>query len=309
MPGRARRGVTSRIGSKLSISRALAYCAVMRGEVADVGTEGLPPTRRSWSTEDVQPRDALAYWCDSICQVMLELDIRAAGGDFFSAQLDQYGLGPATANFLRATPQSVARTRGGISRSNSDGFLLVHLRDGEFELEHYGTVGPLAPWRLCVLLDSGEPYKVRCPRSTRCLVLQLPQQWLRAWLPKPEALAGESCAPTSVGLRRCQSRSPRSSRPDWTSCRCPLALLRSRWLRCWLWPAGRPGWIPHASDALAERLFRMLRDRYHEIGSPPRRSRAIWAFRHVTCTTSSHNDRRRSATSWWVCGCGGRTIC
>ena len=39
----------------------------------------LPLTPRCWSTEDVQPRDALAYWCDSICQVMLELEIEAAG--------------------------------------------------------------------------------------------------------------------------------------------------------------------------------------------------------------------------------------
>jgi hypothetical protein len=110
----------------------------MTAEVEEVGAPGLPAPRRCWSTEDVQPRDALAYWCDSICQVMLELDIEAAGADFFSAQLDQYKLGPATANFLRATPQRVSRTRRRISRSRNDAFQLIHLRDGEFEIEQYG---------------------------------------------------------------------------------------------------------------------------------------------------------------------------
>ena len=162
--------------------------------VGDVGAHGLATTRRCWSTEDVRPRDALAYWCDSISQVMLELDIEATGADFFSAQLDQFSLGPAKANFLRATPQSVARTRRRISRSNNEAFLLLHLREGEFELDHYGQTSLLRGGD-CVLVDAREPYRARCPRVTRCMVLQLPLQWLRAWLPQPEVMAGRVLHP------------------------------------------------------------------------------------------------------------------
>src|SRR5579883_3096395 len=103
-----------------------------------VGGPGVPIPARCWSTEDVQPRHALSYWCDSIGRVLLELDIQAAGQAGFSAQLDQYRLGPTTANFLRATSQSVARTRSGISRSRDETFLLVQLREGQFEFERLG---------------------------------------------------------------------------------------------------------------------------------------------------------------------------
>ena len=73
----------------------------MTPEAEFVGARGAAPAVRCWSTQDVQARDALSYWCDSIGQVMLELDIEAADNAGFSAQLDQYSLGPATANFLQ----------------------------------------------------------------------------------------------------------------------------------------------------------------------------------------------------------------
>src|SRR6185312_10363681 len=132
---------------------------------------------RCWSTQDVQPRDALSYWCDSIGQVMLELDIQAAGQAGFRAQLNQYSFGPTTANFLWATSQSVARTRSTISRSRGETFLLVQLRDGQFEFERLGQ-STLVRSGDCILMDSRDRYEVRCPLPTRCLILQLPPQWL-----------------------------------------------------------------------------------------------------------------------------------
>jgi hypothetical protein len=110
----------------------------------EVGAPWATPAVRCWSTQDVQPRDALSYWCDSIGQVMLELDIEASGRGF-SAQLDQYSLGPATANFLRATSQSVARSRRCIFHSLQEAFLLVHLREGEFEFERHGQASRVRP--------------------------------------------------------------------------------------------------------------------------------------------------------------------
>jgi len=166
----------------------------MRPEVEVVGARGATPAVRCWSTEDVQARDALSYWRDSIGQVMLELDIEAERGHGFSAQLNQYSLGPATANFLSATSQSVARSRRCISRSNQEAFLLVHLREGEFEFECQGQATQVRPGD-CVLMDSRERYEVRCPLPTRCLILHLPPQWLRGFLPKPEVVAGRVLRP------------------------------------------------------------------------------------------------------------------
>src|SRR6201985_736454 len=122
----------------------------MTPEAEFVGARGAAPAVRCWSTQDVQARDALSYWCDSIGQVMLELDIEAADNAGFSAQLDQYSLGPATGNFLSATSQSVARSRRCISRSSQEAFLLVHLREGQFEFACKGEATQVLPGD-CVL--------------------------------------------------------------------------------------------------------------------------------------------------------------
>jgi AraC family transcriptional regulator, positive regulator of tynA and feaB len=180
----------------------------------------------------------------------------------------QYSLGPATANFLRATSQSLARSRRRISRIPSEGFLLVHLRDGEFELEHCGRSSLLRGGD-CVLVDSQEPYKVRCPPATRCLVLQLPPQWLRAWVPKPELLAGRVLHPDS-GWSAALSAALAALQPDGLS---ELALppgVVAEQIASLLALAGGPIEADSLQpERLADRLFRQLRERYHEVGLTP----------------------------------------
>ncbi len=240
----------------------------MTADVDDAETLSLPPARRCWSTEDVQPRQAMAYWVDSICQAMLELDIEPAGADFFRAQLDQYPLGPVTANFLKATPQAVTRTRRRISRSHNDTFQLLHLRDGEFEFEQYGRSSYLQGGD-CVLVDSREPYKVRCPRTTRCRWLQLPPQWLGTWLPKPEALVGRPLSP-DTGWGAALSASMAALQPEaLQNFALPPGVVAEQ-IASLLALAGGPVETDSLRpDRLTERLFRMLRDRYHEIGLTP----------------------------------------
>lgn len=235
----------------------------------EVRAKGVPSPARCWSTDDVRPRDALSYWRDSIGQVILELDIEASGHDSFSAQLDQYSFGPTTANFLKATSQSVARTRRGISRSCQESFLLVQLREGEFEFDRLGR-STVVRTGDCILMDSRERYEVRCPQPTDCLILQLPSQWLRAFLPSPELLAG------------------RVLRPGWgwsSALTAAVAALQPRELSQLALPAGVvaeqiASLLALASGPMAEtafsrpdqlsgRLYQALRDRYHEIGLTP----------------------------------------
>ena len=236
--------------------------------VGDARAPGLATTHRCWSTEDVRPRDALAYWCDSICQVMLELDIQAAGADFFSAKLDQFSLGPATANFLKATPQSVTRTRRRIARSNKEAFLLLHLREGEFELDHYGQTSLLRGGD-CVLVDAREPYRARCPRVTRCLVLQLPLQWLRAWLPQPEVMAGRVLHPDN-GWSAALSAALAALHPDGLSdLALPPGVVAEQIVSLLALAGGPIAAHSVRPEPLTDQLLRLLRDRYHEIGLTP----------------------------------------
>jgi AraC family transcriptional activator of tynA and feaB len=199
---------------------------------------------------------------------MLEFDVEAVGADFLSAPLDQFSLGPVTANFLRATSQSVACTHRRIAHSNIEAFLLVHQREGEFELDHCGQTSFLRAGD-CVLVDAREPYCVRCPRVTRCLVLQLPLQWLRAWLPHPEVMAGRVLHPDK-GWSAALSAALAALHPEGLS---ELALppgMVAEQIVSLLALAGGPT-VTHSvrPEPLADQLFRLLRDRYHEIGLTP----------------------------------------
>jgi AraC-like DNA-binding protein len=230
----------------------------------------VPFPARCWSTRDVQPRDALSYWCDSIGQVMLELDIQAAEQAGFSAHLDQYSLGPATANFLYATSQSVARTRSNISRSRDETFLLVQLRAGEFEFERLGQ-STLVRSGDCILMDSRDRYEVRCPQPTRCLILQLPPQWLRGYLPRPELLAGRVLHP-GKGWGSALAATVAALQPEELSqLALPPGAVAEQIAALLALAAGRSAGVETSTrpNQLNHRLQQALRDRYHEVGLTP----------------------------------------
>ena len=235
---------------------------------AEVGTQGAPQARRCWSTDDVQPRQALAYWCDSICQVMLELDIESTGGTGFSAQLDQWRLGPTTANFLSATAQSVARSRTRISHSSSEAFLLVHLREGDFGLKHCGHSTHLRAGDV-TLIDSRLPHEVDCPEMTRCLILQLPPQWLSVWLPRPESLLGRVFHPNTSWGAALSATLAALQPSELGQLALPPGVVAEQIAVLLALAAGPTPAPSERPDVLMLRLQRLLRDRYHEIGLTP----------------------------------------
>jgi len=240
----------------------------MTPEVEVLGAPWASPAVRCWSTEDVQPRDALSYWRDSIGQVMLELDIEAAGGGF-SAHLDQFSLGPATANFLRATSQSVARSRRCISRSSQEAFLLVHLRAGQFEFERHAEATLVRPGD-CVLMDSRERYAVRCPQPTSCVILHLPPQWLRGFLPRPEMIAGRVLR-ADRGWSAAVTAAIAALQPnEMSQLALPPGVVAEQVVSLLALAAG-PEVAAGVSrpEQLNGRLYQGLRDRYHEIGLAP----------------------------------------
>ncbi len=223
---------------------------------------------RSWSTQDVEPRKALAYWCDSVCHAILELGVECPAGERFQARLEQCALGPAKLNFVQATAQSVARTRRAISRSDTSVFHLLHLRAGQFELEHRGESVAMHAGD-CVLLDSTEPHTVHCPVPTRCLVMQFPRQWLLAWLPASETIVGRALRPQS-GWPSALSAAVASLRPDDIEClSLPRGVVAEQIAALLALAAGRAAPQPSRRDQLQARLVRTLHERYHEPGLSP----------------------------------------
>jgi AraC family transcriptional regulator, positive regulator of tynA and feaB len=148
------------------------------------------PAPRHWSTREVDQRQALAYWVDTVCGRFLELEIDTPARDCFQASLDQVDLGPATASFLEADTQQVRRTRANIARLHTPMFLLMQLRVGQVRFAQSGREVRVGPGE-CVFIDGTEPYEVRCPHATKAVALRLPADWLRGWIAEPERHAAQ----------------------------------------------------------------------------------------------------------------------
>jgi AraC family transcriptional regulator, positive regulator of tynA and feaB len=234
---------------------------------ADTRLEGLAIPVRRWSTDDVEPHEALAYWCDSVCHAILELGVEAPADGFFQGRLEQSALGPASVNFVEATTQSIARTRHGISRSRAAFFHLLQLRAGQFELQcaersavvHSGD---------CVLIDSTKPHTVRCPVPTRCLIVQFPQDWLRAWLPAPEEIVDRALRPH--GWSQALAAVLANLRPDTLDVlSLPRGVVAEQIAALLALTAGRAIPQPSYREQLHARIVRTLHDRYYEAALCP----------------------------------------
>jgi AraC-like DNA-binding protein len=146
--------------------------------VATAGT-GL---RQRWTTADVDPRHALAWWVETICQSFLEIDIQSPEGPRFAARLDSTDLGPGSLYLVQADAQNVRRTPARIARSQGAFAFLMQLRRGQAVFRQYGRQCEMRVGD-CVMVDCTEPYDLDCLGPTRSVVLRLPLDWLSAWVP------------------------------------------------------------------------------------------------------------------------------
>ncbi len=151
------------------------------------------PEPQHWSTADVEPRRAFAYWIETICNSFLEIDIESASRDGFRARLDQSEFGPATLNILEADTQWIRRTPAHIARSSYNTLFLLHLRSGQAHLRQYGRESQLEVGD-CVLIDCKAAYEIDCSPTTRSIALRFQHDWLRNWIPCPESLCARRFA-------------------------------------------------------------------------------------------------------------------
>jgi AraC family transcriptional regulator, positive regulator of tynA and feaB len=142
-----------------------------------------------WSTEEVEPRRALAYWVDTVCSRFLELEIDTPLREGFRAHLEQAELGAATVNFIAAESQRIVRTQAKIAHSRYPVFFLLQLRAGRMRLRQLGRDVDVRA-RESILIDGTEPYELECPEATDALALRLPEHWLKRWIVAPQRYAG-----------------------------------------------------------------------------------------------------------------------
>jgi AraC-like DNA-binding protein len=154
----------------------------------------LPAQRHCWTTEDVEPRHALAYWVDTVCRSFLEIDIDSPERNHFRARLDAVPFGSGSLYLVQAKPQYVRRTPRNIAQGTGDWTILMQIREGRQRFRQHGRECELGPGD-CTIVDCAEPYELDCRDTTRSIVMRFPRDWLATWLPTPEAAAARVFGP------------------------------------------------------------------------------------------------------------------
>jgi AraC-like DNA-binding protein len=216
--------------------------------------------RRCWSTQDVEARRALAYWIDTVCDSFLEIDIDSPIRDGFHARLEQTELGPAMLYTVEADTQTVCRTPARIAGSRHAAFFLLRLDSGQLRLRQYGRDAYLQAGD-CVLIDCKEPYRAECLSKTRCVALRCPDDWLRNWIPSPEAVAVRAF-PASGGWSAALSAALSNLDPEATEdLALPVGVVAEQIVALLALAAGPDVQASRSRDKLLGRLLHTLRDR------------------------------------------------
>lgn len=141
---------------------------------------------RTWSTDEANTGDRVDYWRKALREAMLHLDFDAPANGL-DCRLKQYELGAVKLSSVSiSTAHEVTRTREAIARNNVPRFNLNYIRSGAWTVEHCGREITLQTGEI-ILLDPREPYRVAATDGAQHYCVHLPIEWLRCWLPNPEA--------------------------------------------------------------------------------------------------------------------------
>jgi AraC-like DNA-binding protein len=234
-----------------------------------VASDGVAGHRR-WSTVDVEPRHALAYWVDTICRTFLEIDIESPETGSFEAQLDSAEFGPGHLYLVQARTQRVRRTPARIARSTSGHAyaLLMQLRQGNAVFRQHGRECDLAAGD-CVVVDCGEPYSLDCLDATRSVVMRFPEAWLSAWIPSTAAVAARRFRATDRwGNALSAAVANLETLPD-ADLALPSGVVAEQIAALLALAAGPTVRATNPSDRLLKALQQELRERCHEPGLAP----------------------------------------
>jgi AraC-like DNA-binding protein len=226
------------------------------------------PARRHWSTADVDSRHALAYWTDTICKSFLEIDIDSLARDRFRARLDTSPFGPAMLHFIEADRQTIRRTPARIAHSRYDGYLLMQMRAGQRRFQQHDRESRIEVGD-CVLIDCAAPYRVECLTRARSIALHFSREWLRNWLPTPEALAGRPFRSGS-GWSRALCAALANLDTDWEEeLALPEGVVVEQIAALLALAAGPSARASRGSEKLLKHIRRTMRDRCHEARVTP----------------------------------------
>jgi len=150
---------------------------------------------RRWSTSDVENSAPLNAFKAVVSAEIAEMSVESTLPDTFRASWTRYGLGPIDLNFLECDSQKTSRSIEMAKRDQRPFFELLYARKGRIQVSHCGEISEV-PAGAFVLLSDQKPYSLDFPDGSICLTAHMPEDWLRKWVPDPNALVGK---PLGVG--------------------------------------------------------------------------------------------------------------
>jgi AraC-like DNA-binding protein len=222
--------------------------------------------RQRWTTADVEPRQALAYWVDTICKSFLEIDIDSPDREHFHGRLDESDLGPAKLYLVENHTQTVRRTPTRIAHSRYAGYFLLQLRSGQLRFQQYGREALIQPGD-SLLVDCNAPYRLECLAATRSVAVRFPQDWLKNWVPAPESLAGRPFR-SGAGWSTALSAALANLDTD-EEYALPPGVVAEQIAALLALAAGPELHASSGSEKLLKRILSTIRDRCHEPGLSP----------------------------------------
>lgn len=143
-------------------------------------------------TSAVPVQSRVAFWTRSVSEAFVSLDCRSAGGrDDIQGELSVQSLGSLDFARVRATAQSVHRTRGSLGASDEDFFLVGVQTAGSCIVTQAGRSAVIENGAFA-LYDTTRPYSLELTDHFEQLVLRMPRRGLEAHLPEAEGLTALS---------------------------------------------------------------------------------------------------------------------
>jgi AraC family transcriptional regulator, positive regulator of tynA and feaB len=139
--------------------------------------EGVPDMATTFSTDDVHPRDRLAYWREVATKGFARHTFRPTDPMNYDGAVRLGFLGELGVADFECDPGEVSRSANEISSSDGDDLLICAQIDGEGDATQDGRRGVVNGGSFC-LLDTRRPFRTNIYRRTRSVIVQVPRQKL-----------------------------------------------------------------------------------------------------------------------------------
>jgi AraC-like DNA-binding protein len=153
-----------------------------------------------FSTEKLARAKRYAAWRDAICDVYVNVDVRAEDQSDYDGFIREVQLGAVTATDILLSPQQISRRRTHLSRLDKDCYYVQFIQTGNINVLQSGaTLATNAGTG--ALFCASEPYDLQCLGKIRSYYLEMPREAFAARFAKDRVPVSATLS-TGQGLGR-----------------------------------------------------------------------------------------------------------